>query len=100
GSGSTNTMQTTVVSMKTSLWNDIQNDLNAIAPGPVNRVSISPSTGGITVRGTPSVLDAVAHYVDAKNKVFDKFVTFNVQVLSVTVTNTDAAGISWQALYK
>ncbi|APA90236.2 PilN family type IVB pilus formation outer membrane protein (plasmid) [Paraburkholderia sprentiae WSM5005] len=100
GSGSTNTMQTTVVSMKTSLWNDIQNDLNAIAPGPVNRVSISPSTGGITVRGTPSVLDAVAHYVDAKNKVFDKFVTFNVQVLSVTVTNTDAAGISWNALYK
>ncbi|MGP8437816.1 PilN family type IVB pilus formation outer membrane protein [Paraburkholderia fungorum] len=100
GSGSTNTMQTTVVSMKTSLWADIQNDLNAIAPGPVNRVSISPSTGGITVRATPTVLDSVARYVDAKNKVFDKFVTFNVQVLSVTVANTDAAGISWSALYK
>ncbi|MBN3815213.1 PilN family type IVB pilus formation outer membrane protein [Paraburkholderia sp. Se-20369] len=100
GSGATNTMQTTVVSMKTSLWNDIQNELQAIAPGPVNRVSIAPSTGGVTVRGTPSVLDAVERYVDAKNKTFDKFVTFNVQVLSVTVTNTDSTGISWDALYK
>jgi type IVB pilus formation R64 PilN family outer membrane protein len=100
GSGATNTMQTTVVSLKTSLWNDISNDLQAIAPGPVNRVNVSPSTGGITVRGTPAVLDAVERYVEAKNKVFDKFVTFNVQVLSVTVTNTDAAGISWSALYK
>jgi type IVB pilus formation R64 PilN family outer membrane protein len=100
GSGSTNTMQTTVVSLKTSLWNDISKDLDAIAPGPVNRVNVSPSTGGITVRGTPAVLDSVERYVEAKNKVFDKFVTFNVQVLSVTVTNTDAAGISWSALYK
>ncbi len=100
GTGSTNTMQSTVVSLKTSLWNDISNDLQAIAPGPVNRVNVSPSTGGVTVRGTPAVLDAVERYVEAKNKVFDKFVTFNVQVLSVTVTNTDSAGISWSALYK
>jgi type IVB pilus formation R64 PilN family outer membrane protein len=63
-------------------------------------VNVSPSTGSITVRGTPTVLDAVANYVDGKNKVFDKFVTFNVQVISVTVTNTDAAGISWSALYQ
>jgi type IVB pilus formation R64 PilN family outer membrane protein len=100
GSGSTNTMQTTVVSLKTSLWTDIQNDLQTIAPGPVNRVNVSPSTGGVTVRGTPAVLDAVEKYVEAKNKVFDRFVTFNVQVISVTVTNTDSAGISWSALYK
>lgn len=100
GSGSTNTMQSTVVSMKTSLWADIKTDLDAIAPGPTNHATVSPSTGGVTVRGTPTVLEAVERYVNSKNKLFDKFVTFNVQLVSVTFTNTDSAGISWQALYK
>ncbi|CAB3755901.1 PilN family type IVB pilus formation outer membrane protein [Paraburkholderia humisilvae] len=98
GSGSSSTMQSTVVALKTSLWKEIQGNLETIA-GKGN-VSVAPSMGSVTVTASHAKLDAARRYIDAKNKLFDKFVTFNVQLISVTITNTDSAGVSWDALYK
>ncbi|WP_244122435.1 PilN family type IVB pilus formation outer membrane protein [Burkholderia multivorans] len=98
GSGSSSTMQTTVVALKTSLWKEIQSNLETIA-GKGN-VSVAPSMGSVTVTASRARLDAAKRYIDSKNKLFDKFVTFNVQLISVTFTNTDSTGVSWNALYK
>jgi type IVB pilus formation R64 PilN family outer membrane protein len=98
GSGSNTTLQNTVVELKTSVWTEMKTDLETIA-GKGN-VSVAPSMGSVTVTASRAKLEACRKYVDAKNKLFDKFVTFNVDLISVTLANTDSAGISWNALYK
>src|SRR5260363_4468 len=100
GQGAAHTLQSTTVQLKTSLWKDIQHDIETIAPPPDNHISVSPATGSLTVAGAPDVLDRVQRYVDARNKQFDKFVTFQVHVVSVTISNTDAIGLRWSALYQ
>ncbi len=100
GQGAAHTLQSTTVQLKTSLWKDIQRDIETIAPPPDNHVSVSPATGSLTVAGASDVLDRVQRYVDARNAQFDKFVTFQVHVVSVATSNTDAIGLRWSALYQ
>lgn len=98
GTGSSSTMQKTVVALKTSLWKEILSNLETIAGK--GYVSVAPSMGSVTVTASRAKLEAAKRYVDSKNKLFDKFVTFDVRLISVTMSTTDSAGVSWDALYK
>lgn len=98
GQGQSTTMQNTMISMNTNFWEDMGKALDPIV-GKGNW-SVSPSLNTVTVRGTVDQLDAVKDYVDYQNKRLSKFVQFNVRVYSVTLSNTDGAGINWNAMYK
>lgn len=97
GQGTNTTMQETVIKMKTNLWNEIQKALDTIA-GPGN-TAVTPSMGSVTIRGNIDTLDAAENFVNYQNKRLEKGVTFNIKVYSVTLTNSDAAGINWNAMY-
>jgi type IVB pilus formation R64 PilN family outer membrane protein len=98
GQGSNSTMQQTSVKMKSDLWSDIQKALDTMA-GKGNAVC-TPSTGTVTVRGNIDTLDAVNDYVSYQNKRLEKGVTFHIEVWSVTLSNQDAAGVNWNAMYQ
>lgn len=98
GNGTNTTMQETSVKMKSDLWGDIQKALSTMA-GQGNAI-VTPSIGTVTVRGNVDTLDEVQSYVTYQNKRLEKGVTFHIQVWSVTLTNQDAAGINWNAMYQ
>ncbi|KVV07490.1 hypothetical protein WK77_17030 [Burkholderia ubonensis] len=98
GQGTSTTMQSTAIKMKTDLWKDIQTTLDTMA-GKGNAV-VAPSMGSVTVRANVDVLDQVKKYIDYQNKRLSKFVQFNVKVYSVTLNNNDSAGINWSAMYQ
>lgn len=98
GQGQSTTMQNTMISMNTNFWEDMGKALEPMV-GKGNW-SVSPSLNTVTVRGNVDALDAVKDYVDYQNKRLSKFVQFNVRVYSVTLNNSDGAGINWNAMYK
>lgn len=98
-SGYSGSSQATSVSLQTSLVDDIENNVKAMLSN-VGRMSMSKSTGMITVTDRPDVVERVGTYLDAENKNVTKQVLLNVQVYSVTLSDKDAVGIDWNLVYK
>lgn len=97
--GTSGTNQNTVVAMKASMWKDLQTTVESMRSGK-GRVAVSPSMGTVTVTDNSDVLSRVRSYVDRENTSLTKQVLFNIKVVSVTVNDTDSAGISWAAVYQ
>ncbi len=100
GGGNSGTQQSANVTMKTSKWDDVSKAINSMLTPNVGRVSISPSSGTITVTDTSEVLFRVERFLDSENKSLTKQVLFNVKVLSVTINNADGLGLDWSLVYK
>lgn len=98
--GTSGSQQSATVSMKTSKWDDVRKALDSMLTPGVGRVSISPSSGTITVTDTNEVLNRVERFLDGENKTLTKQVLFNVKVLSVTIRDGDGLGIDWNLVYK
>lgn len=98
-SGNSGTSQSTTVSLKSSIWDDIDRTLKSMK-SPKGEVSISPATGSITVTDNAEALSRVRNYVKKMNETLTKQVLFNIKVISVTSSSADNAGISWDAVYK
>ncbi|MBK5051789.1 PilN family type IVB pilus formation outer membrane protein [Burkholderia sp. R-70006] len=98
GQGTSTTMQSSQLEMKTDFWQDLQNTLDMMA-GKGNAIA-SPSMGSVTVRANVDALDGVKKYIDFQNKRLSKFVQFNIRVYSITLSNQDAAGVNWNAMYQ
>ncbi len=91
--------QTTSVNLKSDMVNDIQNSVQSMLTQNVGRLSISPSTGTLTVTDTPEVLDRIQRYIDGENRAITKQVLLNVKVLSVTLDDSSQFGIDWNLIY-
>jgi type IVB pilus formation R64 PilN family outer membrane protein len=92
--------QTTSVSLNTDMVTDIQNSVQSMLTQKVGRLSVSPSTGTITVTDTPEVLDRIQRYIDSENNAITKQVLLNVKVLSITLDDSNQFGINWNTIYK
>lgn len=99
-SGTSGSQQSATVSMKTSKWDDVNKAITSMLTPNVGRLSISPSSGTITVTDTYEVLSRVERFLDGENKALTKQVLFNVKVLAVTIRDADGLGIDWNLVYK
>lgn len=98
-SGSTGATQSTKISIKTSIWEDVKGTLETIR-SPKGKCSISPASGTITCTDTGEGLRRVAAFVRAENANLTKQVLFHVKIYSVTFKATDSLGLAWTAFYE
>lgn len=106
-SGNSGSTQTTSVSNKSSITDDIAKNISAMLTPGVGRMTqpskdggLGSSTGTILVTDTPEVLSRIESYLNGENKNITKQVLLNVKVLSVTLTDKDNLGIDWSLVYK
>ncbi len=71
-----------------SIWEEIEEAISSITESRA-RVSFSPTTGTVTVAGSPSVVKDVEKYLEMQNKLRLRRVAIEVQVLSVTLDNSN-----------
>lgn len=82
-----------------SVWTGIEDSVKTMLTTD-GKVTVTPSTGTITVTDTPVALSRVASFVEEQNKSLARQVVINVKVLSVDLTDSDEYGINWNAVYQ
>lgn len=97
--GQTTSSQTTTVVLKTAIWDDVKKTLDSMV-SIKGRCVTSPSTAAITCTDNADVLGRIRNYVDRENVNLTKQVLFQIRIVSVSLTNSDAFGISWSAVYQ
>lgn len=98
--GSSGTNTSTNVSMKNDLLGDIEKTLSSMLTPGVGRLSMSPSTGSVTVTDTQQTLVRIRDYLKNTNNKITKQIVFNVKVLSIALKDTDELGLDIDAVYK
>lgn len=76
------------------IWSSLEQNIRLILSSK-GRISVSPSTGNITVTDTPEVLDAVEKYIEGENRSLSRQVAMKVTVLHVETKASDNYGINW-----
>lgn len=99
-SGSNGSNQSTSVTLKTSVADDVAKAIKSMLTPTVGRMSFSPATGTITVTDTPEVLRLIGDYVTGQNTTLTKQVQLNFKVLTVTITDKNNLGLNWDAVYQ
>ncbi|MCY0853023.1 PilN family type IVB pilus formation outer membrane protein [Cupriavidus sp. D39] len=97
--GSTGSQQSTTVTLKMELWKDIMETVKGMK-SPKGTVVGAPSTGTITVTDNEDVLSRMERYVTPLNARLEKQVVFDVDLVSVETNDTDALGLSFNALFQ
>lgn len=98
--GTSGSTQSTTIKMKSERWDDVDKSIKQMLTPGVGRGQGSPSTGTYTVTDIPEVLERIGLYLEDENESLTKQITFNVKVLSVTLTDTNSLGIDWTLIYK
>ena len=80
------------------IWKDISGAVNTIV-GSSGHVSTAVSTGTITVTAPPQIISRVQAYLDGQNERLNKQVAVSVQVLNVSVRDTDNYGFDLNAVF-
>lgn len=91
--------QETEISFETDIVRDIEKALKTMVTPSLGRMSISPSTGTVTVTDRPNVLEQVKAFLDAENKRITRQVLLNVKVISVQTSDDHNLGINWNVVY-
>ncbi|MBN1783536.1 MAG: hypothetical protein JW812_01050 [Alphaproteobacteria bacterium] len=78
-------------------WEEIENALKGIVQ--TGNISISRSTGTITVTSGPSTLARVGKYIREQNRRLSKLVTISVRVIQVSLDDENSVGINWNAFF-
>lgn len=99
-SGTNGSQQTTTITMGADRYEDLKKNIESMLTPSVGRASISASTGTITVTDTPDSLARIERAIDIENASLDIQVMFNVKVISVSMTDSNAFGIDWALVYK
>jgi len=97
--GQTTSSQTTTVVLKTAIWDDVKKTLDSMV-SIKGRCVTSPSTGAIICTDNADVLSRIRSYVDRENINLTKQVIFQIRIAAVTLNDSDAFGISWNAVYQ
>lgn len=91
GSSNQSTGETTVTDTSTTdMWAGIEKTAQAVGDGA--KVVTDPSTGTITVTGTPAQLDQVASWVQSLTSTLSKQVAITIHIYSVKLTNEQNYG--------
>lgn len=97
-SGDSGSTQTTTTEITGTVAEDIEKTVRSMLT--LNRMAYSKATGTISITDRPDVLDRVQIYLDAENATITKQVLFNLEIVSVTLTNKDQYGIDWNLVYQ
>lgn len=97
-SGDSGSMQSTTVDIGSSVVDDIESNVRSMLT--LGIMSYSKTTGVMSITDRPDVLDRVGNYLDIENESITKQVLFNVEVISVKLSNKDQIGIDWNLVYK
>jgi type IVB pilus formation R64 PilN family outer membrane protein len=97
-SGDSGSQQATEMKLTSDVLEGIEQNVKSMLT--LNRMAYSKATGIMTVTDRPEVLDRIQDYLDAENQVITKQILFNMEVLSVTLTDKDQYGIDWNLVYK
>lgn len=80
-------------------WTGIEAAIKQMLTEKTGKVSVSRSTGDITVTDTPQALNAIAKYIKTVNYNATRKIYLMVQVMSVESSSADNYGINWSAVY-
>jgi len=81
------------------IWDEMKESVTTLL-GDNGRAAFSPSTGSITVSGTPEGVRRVESYLNQQNNMRLRRISVGVKVLSVTVSNDLALGVSGNELIR
>lgn len=93
--GSSMTVSTTST---IDVWADVRNAIAGLV-GPGGNISLSPSTGMVTVTAKAGDQERVANYINDLNGTVGHQITFDVNVLTVNLTGSSGNGISLDAVF-
>ncbi len=97
--GAASSNRTTLSAEALSVWKAIEDGIKAIL-SERGRFVVSPSTGSVTVTDTSSVMGSIEAFIAQQNAHLSRQVTVQVQVLSVSLDESDNYGINWNAVFK
>ncbi len=86
---------TTSASNDIKIWDSLERNVKQMLTAK-GTLSVSPSTGNITVTDTPEALDKVERYLEGENRSLSRQVALSVKVLSVETKAEDDYGINWE----
>ncbi len=78
-----------------NVWQEVQTVVNSIVQGH-GRATFSPSTGTITVSGSPNAVQRVEDYLRFQNDLRLRRIAISVKVLELTLSNSIETGINVQ----
>lgn len=81
------------------LWGEIQTAVDSMV-GDTGRATYSPSTGGITVTGSPSIVARVEEYLRIQNSQRLRRVAVAVKVLSIETSDRNQLGFNLSAVFE
>ena len=100
GMTSEGSTQGTQMNFESDILKDTEKTLsNMVTPG-LGRISLSPSTGVVTVTDRPDALRRIKAFLNSENKRITRQVVLNVKVLSVALNNTDSLGLNTSVLFQ
>lgn len=97
--GSASNSETTLSASTLSVWQSIEDGVKAMLTDK-GRVVVSPATGTVTVTDAPAAMKVVEAFIEQQNIHLSRQVTVQVQVLSVSLDESDNYGINWDAVWK
>lgn len=86
------------VDMTLKLWKELESTIKGMV-GKEGFYAVSETTGTITVSAPFDVIDRVANYIDLQNQKFMRQVAISVQVLNVSLTNSDTYNLDIQGIF-
>lgn len=99
-SGESSTSQSTTTGQEYDLYADLRKAVEAMLTPEKGRYWLSSSSSSLIVTDTPSVQEAVSRYVEEQNRIMNRQVALNVEVLSVGNTRNEDFRIDWGLVYK
>ena len=100
GTGTTSGLeQSAKTQAELKFWEDLKLSLETVA-GSESRIAVSPSTGTVTVTTTASAMRSVARFIADTNRRQSRRVAITVQVLSVSLQDSDEYGVDLNLLFR
>lgn len=98
--GDSGSTQSVTMEMKdANIVTDVENNVRSMM-SPNGKLGISRTTGTITVTDRADVLDSIGEYIARENKTLTTNILFNVEVVSVSLTDKDQFAVNMDAVYR
>ena len=88
-----------ITSGRSDFWGELKQNLNVlIGEGQDRRVIVTPQSGMIIVRASPSEISIVKEYLLAAELIMKRQVILEAKILEVTLNDDFQSGINWTAI--
>lgn len=98
GSLSAGSQQQAEVKMSLALWKEIEATVKGMV-GQEGFYAVSQTTSSVTVSAPYDVIERIGEYFDLQNEKFLRQVAVSVEVLSVTLNNSDSFNLDIQGIF-